>query len=288
MQNFESLLFLQEHRGDEFYNSELLFVFSKLFLFCLWTSSLLNPSDSAPLSSSSLNVTQWPGSFKCSGPCAAEAADGAWLGRWQEESVSRSKRLVLFARELLSESSGGWPATVINSVLSASCVTVLFSWLAESLGTERAERVEATWRTSESWGWGQTGLLLLELNINSLRSGLSLLWRTCRWRAAGADFFLRGGTFGMKEVFWGGSALASSVLGEGGCLSLLPLLSWGFPGCDVLGLGTGVILVGLRIAPSSRQGSGKPKGFCIVCWPNRSSLDVAWGGEKEWQIKRSD
>lgn len=58
--------------------------------------------------------------------------------------MSRSKRLVLFARELLSESSGGWPATVINSVLSASCVTVLFSWLAESLGTERAERVEAT------------------------------------------------------------------------------------------------------------------------------------------------
>ena len=116
MQNFESLLFLQEHQGDEFYNSELLFVFSKLFLFCSWTSSLLKPSDSAPLSSSSLNVTQWPGSFKCSGPCAAETADGAWLGRWQEESVSRSKRLVLFARELLSESSGGWPATVINSV----------------------------------------------------------------------------------------------------------------------------------------------------------------------------
>lgn len=282
MQTFAFLLvLLQEHRGDEFYNSKLLFVFSKLFLFCSRSSSLLNPSDSAPLSSSSLNVTQWLGSFKFSGLCAAETADGTWLERWQEESVSKSKRLVFFARELLSESRGGWPsATVINSVLGASCGTVLFPWLAASVGTERAEHVEATWRT-ESWGWGQPGLLLLELNINSLRSELSLFWRTCRWRAAGADFFLRGGTFGMKEAFWGGSALASAVLGELGCLSLLPLLSWGFPGCDVLGLGTGVILVGLRIAASSRQGSGKPKGFCIVCWSNRSSLDVAWEGEKE-------
>lgn len=276
--------FFRNIKGTKFYNSKSVFVFIKVFLFCPKTSSLLDPSDSALLSSSSLNVTQWLKSFKLgssefSGVCA-EVVDAACMERGLEESMSRSKRLVFSGRELVSESCGCWPSgragpwrlTISFAVLGASCSAALCSGLAEDGWAERAD-CTGMW---ESWVWGQNpGLLLLQLNINPLKSGLSLLWRTCRWRAAGADFFLRGGTFGAKEAFWGGTVMASAVLPERGFLSLLSLLSWGFPGCGVLGLGTGVTLVGLRIGLASRQGSGKPKGNCTVCGSNCSSADTA-------------
>lgn len=135
-------------------------MFTKAFLFCSEMSSLSNPSDGAPLSSSSLNVTQWlksfePGSFKFSGVCAEEVVDAACRERWQEES--RSKRPVFFARELLSGSCACWPGRgrgprrlAICSVFGASCFVVVISGLAANVGARRADCEGAAWRTAES------------------------------------------------------------------------------------------------------------------------------------------
>lgn len=280
--------FFWNTKGAEIYNSRSVFVFIKLFLFCSKTSSLLNPSATALLSSSSLNVTQWLksfrlGWFKFSEVCAGEVADGDCLERGKEECMSRSRRLVFSGRELVSNRCGCWPAgaegpwsfAISSAALGAKGWLVLFSGPAEAVGPKWAG----------PWVWGQEpGLLLLELNSDPLKKELSLLWRTWRWKAAGADFFLLGGTFGAKGAFWGGRTMDSAVLADRGCLSLLPLLSWGFPAC-VLGLGTGVILIGLRIAPPSRWGSNKPKGDCAVCWSNCSSGDVAWGGNGRRNVR---
>lgn len=279
--------FFWNTKGAKFYNSKSVFVFIKVFLFCSKTSSLLNPSATALLSSSSLNVTQWLksfglGLFKFSEVCAGEVVDGACMERGKEECMSRSRRLVFSVRELVSSRCGCWPAgtegpwsfAISSAALGAKGWVVLVSGPAEAVGPKWAG----------PWVWGQDpGLLLLELSSDPLKRGLSLLWRTWRWKAAGADFFLRGGTFGAKGVFWGGSTTASAVLADRGCLSLLPLLSCSFPAC-VLGLGTGVILVGLRIAPASR-GSSKPKGDCAVCWSNCSSGAMAWGGNGRRNVR---
>lgn len=78
-------------------------------------------------------------------------------------------------------------------------------------------------RMSESW-MAEGLLLLLKLSDKPLRSRLLLLWSTCRWIAAGADFFLLGGIFGAKEELGECSMSASRLSGEGGGLSLLFLL----------------------------------------------------------------